>query len=173
MINKNWCWRHQVFLKCWYLCDKIHGVASKKMLIFIVTGMRMSYLKMYCVLHQVLGSVVGISVSHVLLEEDDSCKYILQSDILLNICWQNMNKCVIQLCYVQDENISSTCIASDSVLNTLETACGFRKNDKDQHLASNDISPQVWWTWQYEFQVWLWWDSHEFDCSNVHSYHFM
>jgi hypothetical protein len=45
--------------------------------------MRIWDLKMCCVLLQVLGSAAGISVSHVFLEEDDSCKYILQSQILL------------------------------------------------------------------------------------------
>jgi hypothetical protein len=78
------------------------------MLIFIVTAMRMSYLKMCSVLRQVLGSVVGISVSHVFLEEDDSCKYILQSYMLRK--YEQM---------LQNENISSARMASDSVLNTL------------------------------------------------------
>jgi hypothetical protein len=60
---------------------------------------------------QILGSVVGISVSHVFLEEDDSCKYILQSQILLKY----MNRYVIQLHNVQNENLSCTCMASDGV----------------------------------------------------------
>jgi hypothetical protein len=54
----------------------VPGIAPKK----IVNAMRISSNLKICsvLLHQVLGSVVGISVSHVFLEEDDSCKYILQ-----------------------------------------------------------------------------------------------